>query len=482
MAKLKGLSKAHKTIVADTVKRWEDTINVGTPNLELAQTYIRAGYAGGIGAFRKDKHKEIKNIEFHFVDSIAAFMIAIAVVRGRMTKKSAYDLCKQLDISNSFIDKLRKDSLCSWNSHHRNWRWARLNTEFTRTWLRAIHEEYTQHEQLVANTPGFWRRWWSSRNNQRDDALMLRVNQAETFTRYLTSWLIEAMGADVKQSQTTDWSGRPRTITTRPADDRRREILQELLPDSRTTLAIMGQLVDAVDVQKIASAEPPDTIADGGLFLDVAPNAIDAEILCKILKIDDPNCTWEHELFHHITNFAAFQKSCVVLASRPTLTLNDEGNLHNTTGPAAYWADGLKLYFNDGHFMEEYGKTIVTAPENLSLQKILQIRNQETRRLAIDAFGWDRFIVEADCPILDRRQNDIDNTIEMLVGPPQAEQAAGSTASYVMLFCRSTGRRYFLAVPRDVNTCDDAQRWMANSGANTSLSYANKPMRLVGAS
>ena len=186
-------------------------------------------------------------------------------------------------------------------------------------------------------------------------------------------------------------------------------------------------------------------------------------------------------MFHHCTAFAAFQRSCIILAARPQLSLNEEGNLHSATGPAVSWADGTRLWFNDGHYLNECGERIVMASSTLSTAHILEISNEETRRVAIDRFGWDRFIAEANCPVIDRRTNDIDNTIEMLVGAPDADEGR-SRQNKMVLFCRSTGRRYFLGVPRNVSTCEEAQKWMSNSGNNPLIPYATMPMRLVGAS
>lgn len=481
MAKQKGLSKAHKQIVTSVVERWENTIFNGQPNIERAKEYLRAGYTNGIGVLRSDRVKEIKNIDFYVVDSLAAFFIAVAVVCGRMTKKAAYELCKQLDIDRGFVRSLRRDTLCRWNSRSRRW-WTRINNEFTRVWLRAVREEFAANESLIANTPGFWRRWWLAALRQ-EDTLAYSLNSPDRFSTGLSAWLTQSIGAHTTQRTMQDWQGKTISVSERPAELRRRKIQNQLLPDAASTAEITGHLTQAINVDQLLSDESRLPNEDGGVFLDgITTTALDAEILCNMLKLDTPEITWEFEVFHHLTNFATFQRSCVVLAQRPTIHTNEAENLHREDGPAVHWPDGLRLYFNDGHFIDEYGATIVDNPRDLTTQKILQIRNQETRRLAITAFGWERFLVEAECPILDQRQNDVDNTIEMLVGPPTIEANDGSRAAYVMLFCRSTGRRYFLAVPRDVATCEEAQNWMANAGTNLSLPYAKQPIRLVGAS
>jgi hypothetical protein len=482
MAKAKGLSKANKQIISNTVERWVATISDGKPNIEEAKRQLTAAYVSGVGAFRRGMAKTVKDITFYEVDSIAAFMIALGVVRGRMPKRVAVDLCQQINISADFLKPLRRDTLCQWNEQITRW-WRRQPTEFGRTWLRVIREEFAAKEKIIATLPDVHRRWWQSRETA-NDRLMHGINSLNYFSAHLDAWLVDAMGNVIETRVIPSQSGwRERTINERVTEKRRREIEHYLLPGNTSTRSIIGNLADAVNVRDLMS--PPDVLGtDNSVFIGEIPLALDAEILCKLLNITDPSVTWEHEVYHHLTAFATFQKSCILLAKRPTIHVNEEGNLHNSAGPAVEWTDGAKVYFNDGHFLSEGGRDIVEHPDRLTTAKILLIRNQETRRIAIERFGWDRFLVEANCPILDRRQNDVDNTIEMLVGPPEADAANGITTQYMMLFCRSTGRRYFLAVPRDIANCEQAQNWMANSGNISShlLPHANKRIRLVGAS
>jgi hypothetical protein len=470
------ISKAHREIVRNTLTRWVHTLTEGAPNVEKAKECIHSAYENGIGAFRTDKHKKM-NVTFHVVSSPISFMIAMSVVRGRMRKRDAETLCKEIGIVPHFLGQLRKDSLTKWNPSRGRW-WSEPNSEFTRTWLRAIHEEYMSHEQLAATVNGVTRRWWRSRRTD-DMRQAYLMNALNTVMPTLRSMLNDFIGLDSVTGTTRGWDGRQHTFSTQKAENKFREIANTAIWDSGTTSNAIGEMSRAIDVTDLLR---PETSAEAGsVFLGNVPKAVDAEILCRILKLDNPSLTWEHEVFHHCTAFAAFQQSCIILADRPTLHLNEEGNLHNTEGPAVSWADGARLWFNDGHYLDEAGKFIVAAPEKLSTQHILQIRNEETRRLAIEKFGWDRFIAEANCPILDRRVNDIDNTIEMLVGPPQnQENRVGQNR--MVLFCRSTGRRYFLSVPRDVANCEEAQTWMANSGNNRLVPYAAQPIRLVGAS
>lgn len=479
------ISKAHRAAVHATLERWANTFTNGVPNVEKAKECLRAAYTNGVGLCRSNKTK-MAPITFYTVSSPVAFMMAMAIIRGRMNKHDAMATCAALGIDNSFIAPLRRDSLAKWNEQPRWWNPAK--TEFSRTWLRAIREEYFTREQRAAQTKGIGTTTWANRTavlQREDSVLQYRINSLELLVPTLRSLFNDATGLNSTIRQSRSWDGTVRNVTESDTEVKVSRFVNAAIPDSTNTREATGALHRAVEITDLLG----DGVADsnGRLFMGNAPKAVDAEILCRILKLDDPAITWEFEVFHHCTTFASFQKSCVILADRPQVHVNEDGNLHNTAGPAVAWADGSKLWFNDGHFMDEGGRRIVEQPEQLSTEHIMRIRNEETRRLAIEKFGWDRFIAEADCPVIDRRRNDIDNTIEMLVGPPRVETARDEwlrrrQQNRMVLFCRSTGRRYFLGVPGDVNTCEAAQNWMADSGVETRLPYAKHPMRLLGAS
>lgn len=475
------ISKANRTIVRNTLERWAQTLTEGTPNIEKAKECLRAGYKNGIGAARADRNKQ-QDVTFHIVKSPAALAIATTVARGRMNKKTATELCKTLDIDDGFLSALRRDNLAKWNSDTNKW-WHANKNEFIRTWLRAIREEYLPREHAAASTAGLRQRWWRNRTFTQSNAVELayRSNDTTLVMPIIRSMLYDHYGLNSISETSRGWDGRPMNSVRQKADIELSKIANQVIWDSNTTLHSSNSLRRAIDINDLLQTPEEN---NGSVFLGTIPKAVDAEILCRILKVDDPEMTWEHEVFHHCTSFVTFQKSCIILADRPTVCLNDENNLHSTTGPAVSWADGTRLWFNDGHQMDECGKRIVMEPHKLNTAQILQMRNEETRRLAIEKYGWEKFIAEADCPVLDQRRNDVDNTIEMLVGPPQ--RTNDSTVSFgpnrMVLFCRSTGRQYFLSVPRDITSCAEAQAWMADSGSSLTLPYAASPIRVVGAS
>ena len=471
------ISKAQRNIVHNTLERWVHNLTEGTPDTHKAKEYLQAGYKNGLGSYRNDRCKNM-GVDFHVVASPIAFMIAVTVSRGRMSKRDAYALCAELGVESGFLRDIRKDSLLRWNPETSRWR-QEANNEFTRTWLRVIRDEYLSNEQLVATVNGQSRRWWRNRTSTENTLqLAYRTNDLAQVMTILRSMLNDSMGLERVAITTRSWDGRSNTFQRPKAEGRQNEIAGKVIWDSGTTRGAIGELRRAVDINDLMRQTDDDATS---VWLGAVPKAVDAEILCRILKINSAEMTWEHEVFHHCTAFAAFQRSCIVLAARPQLNVNEEGNLHSTTGPAVSWADGTRIWFNDGHYLDECGKRIVIESDKLSTAHILNISNEETRRVAIEKFGWDRFIAEADCPVIDRRVNDIDNTIEMLVGAPRSDEGR-SRQNRMVLFCRSTGRRYFLGVPQDVATCEAAQMWMSDSGSNPLIPYSAMPMRLVGAS
>lgn len=467
----KKLSKAKRDIINQVRERWTNTLLDGTPNVEKAKSCLTAAYKNGIGAYKT--YETIKEPVFHVVQSPIAFGIAHAVKRGRMSKKRARDLCFKFGIDYSPFATMRRDKTLRWRDIVPRW-YADPANECTRTWLRLVDEVHREREALMAAERNTGINRWLWGRPQPSIELSLRINSFDLFVPCARSAICDANVTG------TDTRGTINAALN--------EFLNCVLMGSNSTLKTMNTLdtayrggINRINGTMLAEAEDAAPVRPS-LRHELLPE--DAEIMCRLFGVDDPLMTWEYEVFHHLTAFAAFEESCIILADRPKMHFDDEQNLHNENGPAVEWPDGFKLWFNHGHFLDEGGKTIITAPEKLTTDRILDIANEETKRVAIERYGWEKFLAEANCPVLDRRQNDVDNTIEILVGPPAKEAADWRRTNRMILFCRSTGRRYLLNVPTDTTTCQEAQKWMANANRIDSpiVPYASHEMRLVGAS
>jgi hypothetical protein len=467
----KKLSKAKRDIINQVHERWTNTVLEGAPNVEAAKRCLTAAYKNGIGSYKS--YETIKEPVFHVVQSPIAFAIAHAVKRGRMSKKRARNLCFQFGIDFSPFATMRRDKTLRWRDTVLRW-YADPVNECTRTWVRLVDEVHREREERMAAERNTGINHWRWSRAQPSVELSLRVNSFDLFAPCARSAICDA--------------NVPGTDTRGTINAALNEFLNCVLVGTSSTLKTMNTLdiayrwgIDRINRAGVADEEGIEPTRPA-LRHELSPE--DAEIMCRLFGVDDPLFTWEYEVFHHLTAFAAFEESCIILADRPKMHLDDEQNLHNENGPAVEWPDGLKLWFNHGHFLDEGGKTIITAPEKLTTDRILDIANEETKRVAIERYGWEKFLAEANCPVLDRRQNDIDNTIEILVGPPAKEATNWQRTNRMILFCRSTGRRYLLNVPNDTTTCQEAQNWMANANRidSSSVPYASHEMRLVGAS
>jgi hypothetical protein len=159
-----------------------------------------------------------------------------------------------------------------------------------------------------------------------------------------------------------------------------------------------------------------------------------------------------------------------VLAERPTvIRWSDDAIpiLHCDSGPAIAFRDGWQLWSLGNVIVDEQ---IVMRPETQTLKQIDDESNEEVKRIRIERYGWPRYIAETDATCIESRRNVVDGTQEALV-----QLKDGSRR--MLCACRSTGRVYAIGVPREIQNCDEAQRWMAGGG-NEQL----RPRNIIGAS
>ena len=160
------------------------------------------------------------------------------------------------------------------------------------------------------------------------------------------------------------------------------------------------------------------------------------------------------------------EKICWV-SERHNILHHADGLLHCETGPALAYPDGWSLWRIGGVAVDEQ---IVLRPETQTVSQIEKESNEEVRRVRTERFGWPRYIAETNSQCLDSRRNDVDGTTEALV-----QLKDGSRR--LLCACRSTGRVYAVGVDQKIETCAQAQNWMAGGS-----SFAGKKFNLIGAS
>jgi hypothetical protein len=89
---------------------------------------------------------------------------------------------------------------------------------------------------------------------------------------------------------------------------------------------------------------------------------------------------WPHE---HI---------CWVCERQSGVYLDDQGRIHNETGLAVAFPDGWGVYAIHGVRVPEY---VIMRPEEITVADIQGERNTEIRRIKLDRYGADRYLVDS---------------------------------------------------------------------------------------
>lgn len=160
----------------------------------------------------------------------------------------------------------------------------------------------------------------------------------------------------------------------------------------------------------------------------------------------------------------------VIFARKPTSIVMVDSALHNERGPAIEFADGFAIWSIRGNQVNEQ---IVMRPETLTVEQVDAETNNDIQSIMLSRFGgvnedgsampnlgWSRYIRECGAELLDSRQNDVDNMIELLYNT----KAHGRR---LVVTC-PTGRMFVLGVQTtsSTDTCEGAQAWLAGNRKN----------------
>jgi hypothetical protein len=138
-----------------------------------------------------------------------------------------------------------------------------------------------------------------------------------------------------------------------------------------------------------------------------------------------------------------------LLVRRPTsLSLDERGRLHSTTGRAITYPNGWGCYAWHGVRVPE---KVILAPERLSRDDFLNERNGELRRVIQERMGT-RFVPELGGVVIDAGPR---GALYEVALPDDPEQVA----RYLQMQDASTERQYFLRVPPSIQTAAEAVAW-----------------------
>ena len=121
---------------------------------------------------------------------------------------------------------------------------------------------------------------------------------------------------------------------------------------------------------------------------------------CHVAKLDLPVYEkWQHyeAAAIHGGPRVVHPKFCMV-SDRPLFIHRDEENRpHCETGPFCQWRDGWALYYIHG---VRVTRQIVEFPETLTVERIREEENAEVRRVMIDRFTPERYLLESDAALI----------------------------------------------------------------------------------
>ena len=142
-------------------------------------------------------------------------------------------------------------------------------------------------------------------------------------------------------------------------------------------------------------------------------------------------------------------KTVALLVRHPTLlTFDEEGRLHNATGPSVIFHDGWVIYAWHGVCVPE---RFITAPDELNRDDFFSAENVEARRLIQERMGT-RFVEKVGGRFIDGGLQGVLYEVELLEDPEHV-------ARYVQVADPFTGREYFLRVPPSTQTAAGAVAW-----------------------
>lgn len=147
-----------------------------------------------------------------------------------------------------------------------------------------------------------------------------------------------------------------------------------------------------------------------------------------------------------------FPEVAIVCQKPELLAFDEEGRLHNDTGPSLVYPDGWQVFAWHGVLVPDF---VVTSPQSITVDFIDTTDNAELRRVLIERYGQGRYIEDSgaekihqdDYGILYRKTMEDDEDLVMV-------KVINSTAEP-----DGTFKEYFLRVPPHVTTAREAVAW-----------------------
>ncbi len=121
-------------------------------------------------------------------------------------------------------------------------------------------------------------------------------------------------------------------------------------------------------------------------------------------------CGWKNPTLSRFAQEEALALNCgwtwwhhdvVAMSDRPRLLRRDQsGRLHSESGPALQYPDGWSLYCWHGHLLPPSHQWLIAGRHKLTAEVIDAERNAELRRIALEIYGFDRYLAERNASVI----------------------------------------------------------------------------------
>jgi len=152
------------------------------------------------------------------------------------------------------------------------------------------------------------------------------------------------------------------------------------------------------------------------------------------------------------SGFRFLHKKFVMVCDNPEKI---DRSLHNETGPTHRWRDGFSIWHINRIQVDEQ---IVMRPETQTIEQIESEQNADVKAVRIERFGWLRYISETGAREIDATENAIEGTYEELYTMPDGSKRFVATCP--------TGKIPVMGVPQEIETCEQARRWLCPEKVN----------------
>ena len=141
---------------------------------------------------------------------------------------------------------------------------------------------------------------------------------------------------------------------------------------------------------------------------------------------------------------------CFASVKPSAIFTDDNGELHNESGPAFNYPDGFCGHYYHGFQVPAW---VIEKPQDITTAKIEAEENTELKRIMLEIFGVGRFITEVGGVIIDEDHSEQDGHRQVI------KDKLGNVTFHVG--DPSTSRMYFLALPPDTKTCKEAEAFLS---------------------